>query len=444
MLQVRDSSSQMRTELQTMQALVAATTEQLKAQASEDLQRLDGVVAAERDERVKALAEKCAEWEAALKKESEDRLAAGAQEKESREAAAAGLSQRVDDLEAREGELASGAEKSGADAAGKLQALDDKHKELLEMIATNKGELEERLAAEQQKQGGDLQALETRLNEKIDGGSAATSKEIGEKVEQMGLRVEELGGKVEEHTAQIKELEDSKASAGKLEADMHEVSLLRERVVAMEEKSAGLDIDALSQKVEAVDAKITAVEGSYVKTDALEAALSENQNVVDLELKPLKSQVEELTGKITALEGGGVSDEAVAGLECIQKLQQELKLAALSDDVDTKVEALRTRIVPLEEAAKGAGDSAGAAQLAEVKAALEKEFKEKADKTEENLNFRLDQMKVDDLTKKVGELTSFGNVNSQNLANLDKKVNELKEIVDELVSEDADDAGGAK
>jgi hypothetical protein len=53
-------------------------------------------------------------------------------------------------------------------------------------------------------------------------------------------------------------------------------------------------------------------------------------------------------------------------------------------------------------------------------------------------------MKVDDLTKKVGELTSFGNVNSQNLANLDKKVNELKEIVDELVSEDADDAGGAK
>ena len=99
---MRDSSSQMRTELQTMQALVAATTEQLKAQASEDLQRLDGVVAAERDERVKALAEKCAEWEAALKKESEDRLAAGAQEKESREAAAAGLSQRVDDLEARE------------------------------------------------------------------------------------------------------------------------------------------------------------------------------------------------------------------------------------------------------------------------------------------------------------------------------------------------------
>jgi len=435
MLQVRDSSSQMQTELQKMQALVSSTTEQLKTQASQDLQRLDGVVAAERNERVKSMEEKSAEWEAALKKASEDWQASGAQEKERREAAAALLSQRVEDLESKERELATGAEKSGADAAVKLQALDDKHKALLEILAATKGELEEKLgaskseleeklAAEQQKQEGDLQALETKLNEKIDGGSAASSKEIAEKVE-------------------------SKASAGKLESDMHEVSLLRERVVAMEAKTSALDTDALSQKIEAVDAKITALEGSYVKIDTLDAALNENQNVVDLELKPLKSQMAELASKITILEGsGGVSEEAVAALQCIQKLQQDLseldaerqrnELQALSTDVDTKVEALRTRIVPLEEMAeKNAGNAAGAAQLAEVKEALEKDFKDTVSKVEENLNFRLDQMKIDELSKKVGELTALGNVNSQTINGLDKKVNEMKEIIAELVDDEA-------
>jgi chromosome segregation ATPase len=464
---VRDSSSQMQTELQKMQALVASTTEQLKTQASQDLQRLDGVVAAERDERVKSMEEKSAEWEAALKKASEDWQAAGAQEKERGEAAAALLSQRVENLESKERELATGAEKSGADAAVKLQALDDKHKELLEILATTKGELdeklgaskselEEKLAAEQQKQEGNLQALETKLNEKIDGGSAASSKEIGEKVEQLGQRVEELGGKVEAHAAKIEELEESKASAGKLDSDMHEVSLLRERVVAMEAKTSALDTDALSQKVEAVDAKITALEGSYVKTDALDAALNENQNVVDLELKPLKSQMAELASKLTALEGGGgVSEEAVAALQCIQKLQQDLReldaerqrseLHAWSTDVDTKVEALRTRIVPLEEMAEknagnAAGAAAGAAQLAEVKEALEREIKDMVGKVEENLNFRLDQMKVDELSKKVGDLTVLGNVNSQNINGLDKKVNEMKDIIEELV-EDSNQEG---
>ena len=75
-------------------------------------------------------------------------------------------------------------------------------------------------------------------------------------------------------------------------------------------------------------------------------------------------------------------------------------------------------------------------KLVEKKRNLEKEIKDTVGKVEENLNFRLDQMKVDELSKKVGDLTALGNMNSQTINGLDKKVNEMKEIIAELVDDE--------
>lgn len=123
-------------------------------------------------------------------------------------------------------------EKLGTDTAATLQAMQrdltleihDKYTELLKMLATNKGDLEEKMGAgqgelkdTQQAHERELQALETRLNIKIDGVSAAASADIGDKVcdkvDRIGERVQELGGKVEEHGTKIAELDAGKASA---------------------------------------------------------------------------------------------------------------------------------------------------------------------------------------------------------------------------------------
>ena len=58
-------------------------------------------------------------------------------------------------------------------------------------------------------------------------------------------------------------------------------------------------------------------------------------------------------------------------------------------------------------------------------------------KVEDNLNFRLDQMKVEVLSKKVTELSTLGNMHSEQINTLDVKIDEqikqLKEIVSELL-----------
>jgi outer membrane murein-binding lipoprotein Lpp len=215
-------------------------------------------------------------------------------------------------------------------------------------------DFEGKLAQEREKEQEDIKSLEDRLNEKIDGGSAAASAEIGEKVQEMGAKVEELGnkvdevegkvggieGKVAEHTEKITELEQGQVSAEKFDAEMHEVSLLRDRVVAVEEKSAG--VDELNDKMTAVEEKVTALEGDYVKSgalenyitnEALEKVLGESSQATDLEIKPLVSKVDDLAKKMTELEGAGVSEEAVAKLECIMTLEQQLARCASATDV---------------------------------------------------------------------------------------------------------------
>ena len=232
-------------------------------------------------------------------------------------------------------------EKLGTDTAAQLQAMQrdltleihDKYTELLKMLATNKGDLEEKMGAgqgelkdTQQAHERELQALETRLNIKIDGVSAAASADIGDKVcdkvDRIGERVQELGGKVEEHGTKIAELDAGKASAGKLESDMHEVALMRE-----------LQMEQLEKK----------------------------------------------------------------------------RLAQAAQDVK----------------------------------ALDKMLAEKLVEVESNLNFRLDQMKVEKLSKDVTGLTMLGNVHTGEINKLDAKISDqvskldkLREILDELLGGD--------
>jgi len=270
--------------------------------------------------------------------------------------------------------------------------------------------------------------------------------------EEMAGKVETVSGKVEDLAGKIAELEEGKASAGRLESEMHEVKLLRDRVVTIEENSAALQ--SLAEKVQGVEGKMAEFEGVYVTNSALEAALSQNLQATDVELLPLQSRVDEMVKKIAALEAGGVTDEGVAALECIQKLEQQVALAAPLahvTSIDAKVEALTARIPVLEEvvhALKGAGDDD---LVARAKEEMLKEIQDKIQEAEstieKNVNFRLDQMKVDELKKNLVELTKVCNVNSESINAVDtrmeekmqrmeEKVQTMKEIIHEFVDDD--------
>ena len=330
----------------------------------------------------------------------------------------------------------------------------------------------------------DIKKLESRLEEKIDGGSAASSAEMASKVEEMKVKVQELGEKVEgfqgqvaEHADKISELKQAclsnleqikqiKVEVGKCGTDLGEV---RERVVGVEEKVAA--VDSLVEKLEATEGKVVSleekhagIEGSYVTKEALETALAENSAEMDVELKPLSSKVDELAKKIVELESGGVSDEAVAALECIKQIKQQVSLAAVAAEVDDKTDALDNLIKQvqgdMDKKAKGTEeDDAGKLQVrlgdlerstTEMKervAKLDEQVEKSVDngiaKVEENLNFRLDSMKIDELKKDVVALKTLGNLNSNEIDRLDQAAHAtnaqlgiLKELVHEILSDD--------
>ena len=439
-------ASQMQDEVRAMGELVAREVKGVQGQVTADLATLKADMASEREARDKAVADKGAEWAEALQKEKQERedqmqkeraeqAAAVEAEKSERKAVADSISQRVDELEAKEQKLEEGAEKAGTDAAEKLRALEEKHAELEATVAGNKAALEE----------------------KIDGGSTRVAEEVSAKVEQMGSQVavladrvgklddsvEEVGGKlsgIEGSIAQlgesVKGLEEDKADKVKLEAELQEVSLLRE--------------------------KFEKVEGSYVSKERLEEALAESSALLDSEVKP---KMEELRQKLEEVAGAGVSDEAVAALECFKQLEGKVEgkaEVAVADETKQAVLDLQTRLAPLEQfvaaqdasAAEGADKdsaTAGEDKLSELKASLQKE----AEEAQKNADFRFDNFKItqDTLTQKLKDLDSttqelkdFGNLNARNIveleqrldekvANMDKKVVELAEAVS-LLAED--------
>jgi archaellum component FlaC len=328
----------------------------------------------------------------------------------------------------------------------------------------------------------DIKKLESRLEEKIDGGSAASSAEIASKVEEMKVRVQKLGeqvegvqGQVAEHADKISglkqaclsDLEQIKVEVGKCGTD---VGAVRQRVEGVEEKVAA--VDSLVEKLEATEGKVVSleekhavIEGSYVTKEALETVLAENSAAMDVELKPLSSKVDEIAKKIVELESGGVSDEAVAALECIKQIKQQVSLAAVAAEVDAKTDALDVLIKQvqgdMDKKAKGTEeDDAGKLQVrlgdlersttemkervAKLDEQVEKSVDKGIGKVEENLNFRLDSMKIDQLKKDVVELTKLGNISSGEINRLDEAVvvtntllNKLKDLVHELLeSED--------
>ena len=201
------------------------------------VERTDGAV-----KRVDALEARARHAEESVKQDKEDRIAANTKETESRDAAnraIAVLATRIDEVEAKKHEVQSSAQKSDAEAAEKMAALQsnlaflgklleesksemeaklaleaktsqdvtavtaaklkalhrdvsleihDNQQQLLDKLAVDKSKLDEKLDAGmseletkldalhsgQQKQEGNLQALETRLNQKLGTDTAAT------------------------------------------------------------------------------------------------------------------------------------------------------------------------------------------------------------------------------------------------------------------------------
>ena len=437
--EVHAGSRKLHQDLEATTSKVSLEMEHIKGQVAADMDKLKADMAFEKEEREKDMSDKSAEWESALRKEKEERekemkaeraeqAAAVAAEKLERVAASDALSKRVDGLEAKEQELAEGAEKSGADAAEKLQALESKHAELVEMVTSNKAELESQ----------------------IEGGSAKMADEVNAKVEEMGRKVDEIGGQVEtlgaktedisskvgglestmpELQKSVAEVEEGKADKAKVDSELHEVSMLRERVEKME--------------------------GTYVSTEKLEEELSGSNALLETEVKP---QLEELRKKLADMEAAGVSDEAVEGLECIKQLASKLEAKAetsVADEIKTNIEELQTllqaRVVPLEdfvakqlEAAEGADQGkegtgvVGEERLKELQDAMQAN----ADEAQKNMDFRFDNFKnaQDEMSKKIKgleesqlELKEFANVNAQNYVQLETRLEDkVKQFTDEF------------
>ncbi len=320
-----------KSEMEAKLALEAKTSQDVTAVTNAKLKALHRDVSLEIHDNQQQLLDKLAVDKSKL----DEKLDAGMSELETKlDALHSGQQKQEGNLQALETRLN---QKLGTDTAATLQAMQrdmsieihDKHTELLKILATNKGELEEKMGAgqgelkdKQHAQERELKALETRLIFKIDGVAAAASADIGDRVGRIGERVQELGEKVEEHGTKIAEEDAGKASAGKLESDLHQVALMREQ------------------------------------------------------------QMEQLEKKILA-------------------------------------------------------------QAQDAKAALDKVLAEKLVEVESNLNFRLDQMKVEKLSKDVTELTMLCNVHTGEINKLNTKIidqesklDKLRQILDELLEGD--------
>ena len=70
---------------------------------------------------------------------------------------------------------------------------------------------------------------------------------------------------------------------------------------------------------------------------------------------------------------------------------------------------------------------------------LEEVIKKKTDDIESNVNFRLDQLKLDEVRKDTEELKSLGNKQTENLNNVDTRLTErmdrIQKIVEDFVAE---------
>jgi hypothetical protein len=214
-----------KSEMEAKLALEAKTSQDVTAVTNAKLKALHRDVSLEIHDNQQQLLDKLAVDKSKL----DEKLDAGMSELETKlDALHSGQQKQEGNLQALETRLN---QKLGTDTAATLQAMQrdmsieihDKHTELLKILATNKGELEEKMGAgqgelkdKQHAQERELKALETRLIFKIDGVAAAASADIGDRVGRIGERVQELGEKVEEHGTKIAEEDAGKASAGKL------------------------------------------------------------------------------------------------------------------------------------------------------------------------------------------------------------------------------------
>ena len=118
-----------------------------------------------------------------------------------------------------------------------------------------------------------------------------------------------------------------------------------------------------------------------------------------------------------------------------KRTQARLRLASWESDLhqvalmrEQQIEQLEKKILALAQ---------------DAKAALDKVLAEKLVEVESNLNFRLDQMKVEKLSKDVTELTMLCNVHTGEINKLDTKIidqesklDKLRQILDELLEGD--------
>jgi hypothetical protein len=277
---VADTDKTVRQELAAVQSTLASSLQEVQGSMSEAVHRLEAAVAAEREERGKSLEQRSAEWEEALSNEAAARQAAVSaqqqaredaekKEREARVAAEAGLAQRITDLSTKEEALVSSVSKADETAA--------------ELAAT----LEGKLAEEREKREEESKALEERLLLKMDSGAASASADIGAKVEEVVGKVQEMSSKVEEMRDKVGEVSgEVEKVSGKVGEVAERAAQTAERMETMEEGKAKLEADV--HEVALLRGKVEEIEGSYVKSemldayvksDALEAALAESAKV---------------------------------------------------------------------------------------------------------------------------------------------------------------------
>ena len=133
-----------------------------------------------------------------------------------------------------------------------------------------------------------------------------------------------------------------------------------------------------------------------IELQAIRAETSETKPI-EADTNALHSNVEELTSKVSTLQSAGLSDEAVASFEaclnCIKTLETQVEAlqakVAKAQDLQKEQESVQVRLVSVRADLEQ--------DLKETKEELEEVIKKKTDDIESNVNFRLNQLKLDEV-----------------------------------------------
>jgi len=241
-------------------------------------------------------------------------------------------------------------------------------------------------------------------------------------------------GPAEDQLADLRTQLEGKAEKEDLDAVRDELR----QIAALESKAEQKDLEALREELSQLEKDLEELNPSArnAEAQATREAVEQLQKTVD-DLAEGAEQKEKAGGdqqeEIAVMRS--MMDEQINDLRTVVNQKMDVEQAATSEDLEAIVE----RIAELEKPKTPPLDSSASPEPGEEKDKVGKKtkaaIKDAVDQAESALNFRLDNLKVDEMSKQLNDLRNVSNLNSKAINKVEASVRTLEETVGDLTGD---------